>query len=56
MDASDPRGAVTTKCTKAEEVKTLDDVEVTFEATEQLERVCNAVPIHVIFGAVVDFV
>ena len=47
---------MTTKCTKAEEVRSLDDVEVTFQATEQLERVCEVVPIHVIFGAVVDFV
>ncbi|EPS99563.1 hypothetical protein FOMPIDRAFT_1030883 [Fomitopsis schrenkii] len=56
VSADNPQGAVTTKCTKAEEVKSLDDVEVTFEATEQLEHVCDTIPIHVIFGAVVDFV
>lgn len=45
---------VTTKCDKAEEVKNYEEVENTFEATEQIEKVCHDVPIHVIFGEIID--
>ncbi|EED83404.1 hypothetical protein POSPLDRAFT_104277 [Postia placenta Mad-698-R] len=47
-------GAVVTKCAKSEEAKNYDDVEHTFEATEQIEKVCHDIPIHVVFGEILD--
>lgn len=49
-----PPGFVSTKCDKMEEANNYGDVENTYEATEQIERVCERVPIHVIFGEHVD--
>lgn len=43
-----------TKCAKLEEAKTYDDVEHTFEATEQIEKICHDIPIHVVFGEILD--
>ncbi|PBL01645.1 alpha/beta-hydrolase [Armillaria gallica] len=50
LNPDDPLGAVTTKCTKYHESASYTDFESTFEATEQIEKVCDAVPIHIIYG------
>ncbi|KAH7883381.1 Alpha/beta hydrolase family-domain-containing protein [Phlebopus sp. FC_14] len=48
--ANDPNGPVTTKCEKRFESSNYTDFEPTFQATEQIEKICKDVPIHMIFG------
>ncbi|KIJ58734.1 hypothetical protein HYDPIDRAFT_184168 [Hydnomerulius pinastri MD-312] len=43
-------GPVTTKCEKRFESSNYTDLQPTFQATEQIEKVCQDTPIHVIFG------
>ncbi|KAK0231582.1 alpha/beta-hydrolase [Armillaria fumosa] len=50
INPDDPLGTVTTRCTKYHESASYSDFESTFEATEQIEKVCDAVPIHIIYG------
>ncbi|KAK0490382.1 Alpha/beta hydrolase fold-1 [Armillaria novae-zelandiae] len=42
--------SVTTKCDKRHEAGSFTDFESTFDATEQIEKVCATVPVHVIYG------
>ncbi|KAK0205832.1 Alpha/Beta hydrolase protein [Desarmillaria ectypa] len=50
FNPDDPLGTVTTKCAKHHESASYTDFEPTFEATEQIEKVCDVVPIHIIYG------
>jgi len=56
VDENDVRGPVTSKCDKRHEAASYTDFEPTFQAVEQIEKVCREIPIHVIFGAVNDLV
>ncbi|KIJ05175.1 hypothetical protein PAXINDRAFT_21543 [Paxillus involutus ATCC 200175] len=48
--ANNLSGPVTTKCEKRFESSNYSDLEPTFQATEQIEKVCKDIPIHMIFG------
>ncbi|KAK0492756.1 Alpha/beta hydrolase fold-1 [Armillaria luteobubalina] len=50
LNPDDPLGTITTRCSKYHESASYSDFESTFEATEQIEKVCDAVPIHIIYG------
>ncbi|TFK50601.1 alpha/beta-hydrolase [Heliocybe sulcata] len=57
VEASYPAaGAVTTKCEKRFEASVYLDLEGTVEATEQIEKVCSDIPIHVVFGERIDVI
>jgi hypothetical protein len=46
--------SIVTKCSKASEQAPFTEYDETFNATEQIERVCSKVPIHIIFGVKID--
>ncbi|KAK0191578.1 Alpha/beta hydrolase fold-1 [Armillaria mellea] len=50
LDPERPLESVTTKCDKRHEAGSFTDFESTFDATEQIEKVCAIVPVHVIYG------
>lgn len=50
LDPEHPLDSVTTKCDKRHESSGFTDFGSTFEAAEQIEKVCATVPIHIIYG------
>lgn len=50
LDPERPLESVTTKCDKRHEAGSFTDFESTFDATEQIEKVCAFIPVHVIYG------
>jgi len=56
VDASSSTGPVTTKCHKKHEAANYSDIESTFQATEQIKKICQDVPIHFIFAEKDDLV
>ena len=56
MDDSAATGPVTTKCQKQHEAANYTDFEPTFQATEQIEKICLDIPIHFIFAEKNDLV
>ncbi|SJL01240.1 uncharacterized protein ARMOST_04558 [Armillaria ostoyae] len=50
VDSEHPLESVATKCDKRHEAGSFTDFESTFNATEQIEKVCATVPIHIIYG------
>ncbi|KAK0231461.1 Alpha/beta hydrolase fold-1 [Armillaria fumosa] len=50
VDPERPLESVTTKCDKRHEAGSFTDFESTFDATEQIEKVCATVPVHIIYG------
>ncbi|OJA20172.1 hypothetical protein AZE42_08162 [Rhizopogon vesiculosus] len=56
VDASSATGPVTTKCQKKHEAANYTDFEPVFQATEQIEKICQDVPIHFIFAEKNDLV
>ncbi|KAK0226965.1 Alpha/beta hydrolase fold-1 [Armillaria nabsnona] len=50
LDPEHPLESVTTKCDKRHEAGSFTDFESTFDATEQIEKVCATIPIHIIYG------
>lgn len=50
LDPERPLESVTTKCDKRHEAGSFTDFKPTFDATEQIEKVCATVPVHIIYG------
>ncbi|KAJ8593950.1 alpha/beta-hydrolase [Rhizopogon salebrosus TDB-379] len=56
QSGSEKETKVALKCDRRHEAFAYQDIQSHFEATDQYTRICNAVPVHIVFGSKHDYI